>query len=94
MAPGNNRMPKEHSMKKLLVLLSFFSASLVAATAAHAHPGHVGPLSGHSHWLALGAGIIALAIAGLYVFLGKRNKMRSGAKSAARDESANNKVRH
>jgi uncharacterized iron-regulated membrane protein len=80
-------------MKKPLVLLSFLSAGLVVATAAHAHPGHVGPLSGHSHWLALGAGIIALIIAGLYVFLGRRNKMRSGAKAVARDESANNRVK-
>ena len=32
---------------------------------AHAHWGHVGELAGHGHWIAVGAVVIAGALAGL-----------------------------
>ncbi len=35
---------------------------------AHAHLGHLGDVAGHSHWIALGAGVVATALA---VWLGK-----------------------
>jgi hypothetical protein len=41
----------------------------ISTTSAHAHLGHLGELAGHSHWIALGAGVAAAAIAAA---LGKR----------------------
>jgi hypothetical protein len=43
------------------------SAFILAGGAAAAHPGHVGSLDGHSHWLALGLGAAAVAAALLLV---------------------------
>ena len=40
----------------------FFCAS---AEVTHAHWGHVGELAGHGHWIAVGAVVIAGALAGL-----------------------------
>lgn len=51
-------------------LLITFSLILLSGTAARAHLGHMGELAGHSHWIALGAGLIAAALAAA---LGKRN---------------------
>ncbi|MGB7285932.1 MAG: DUF6732 family protein [Salaquimonas sp.] len=36
-----------------------------AAFSADAHLGHLGELAGHGHWVALGAGLTAAAIAAL-----------------------------
>ncbi len=43
---------------KRLVALSFLAFS----APAFAHPGHVASDAGHSHWVALGATVAALAI--------------------------------
>ncbi|MFO6464550.1 DUF6732 family protein [Jannaschia sp. KMU-145] len=45
-------------------VLAFF---LTTASAA-AHPGHIGDLAGHDHWV-LGAGLGAIALAGLVGWL-------------------------
>jgi len=36
--------------------------ALLAAGAAHAHPGHVAAVDGHSHYVALAAGIGAVVV--------------------------------
>lgn len=36
---------------------------LILPASAEAHLGHVGEVAGHSHWIALGAGVVAAAIA-------------------------------
>ena len=46
-------------MKRLSILL----AVTFAPAPALAHPGHLGELAGHTHWLALGALVAAAAIA-------------------------------
>ncbi len=51
------------------LLISFFLIILLSSTAARAHLGHMGELAGHSHWIALGAGVVAAALAAV---LGKR----------------------
>lgn len=38
---------------------------LFSANNAFAHVGHLGELAGHSHWIALGAAGVAIALAGL-----------------------------
>lgn len=50
------------------LVLSIFIL-LAASGTAKAHLGHVGELAGHSHWIAVGAGLAAAAIA---AWLGKR----------------------
>lgn len=56
-------------------ILLFF-VSLILPTQAFAHLGHLGELAGHSHWIALGAGAVAIAIAGL-VAKGEKDKEES-----------------
>ncbi len=46
----------------LFFLLTCF---LVLTEGAYAHWGHVGELSGHGHWIAVGAVVVAGALAGL-----------------------------
>ena len=57
------------------LLISFFLI-LFSGTAAQAHLGHMGELAGHSHWIVLGAGVVAAVLAAA---LGKR-KIREAAK--------------
>ena len=47
-------------MKRLTILIA---AAVLAPAPALAHPGHLGELAGHSHWLALGALAAAAVIA-------------------------------
>ncbi|MEM7745387.1 MAG: DUF6732 family protein [Pseudomonadota bacterium] len=47
--------------------------TLLSAGAAHAHPGHLDTVSGHSHWELLGGiALLALAGVGLWKVLSKR----------------------
>ncbi len=46
-------------MKRLPIIV----IAALAAGPALAHPGHLGELAGHSHWIALGALVAAAAIA-------------------------------
>lgn len=48
-------------MRVLLAALPVFFMSQTA----QAHLGHLGDVAGHAHWLALGAGVTAAAIAAL-----------------------------
>ncbi|MEM9331711.1 MAG: DUF6732 family protein [Pseudomonadota bacterium] len=48
---------------KILVLTIAFAISLVSA--AHAHWGHLGDIAGHSHWIGVGAVVVAGALAGV-----------------------------
>lgn len=62
--------------------------TLLAATAAHAHPGHMAEVAGHRHWL--GAAALGAAIAiGLWAGLrARKNAQPSGeeAGDAAADD--------
>lgn len=46
---------------------------------AHAHWGHLGEVGGHAHWIALGAGVTAAALA---AWLGKQ-KIKADAEDGA-----------
>ncbi|TCD15015.1 DUF6732 family protein [Oricola cellulosilytica] len=63
--------------------LAAAAAILGAAAPAHADPGHVADIAGHSHWIALAAASAAAAI-GVFVF----GKKRSAAKEAEDGEAA------
>ena len=64
-------------MKRLTILIT---AAVLAPVPAMAHPGHLGELAGHSHWLALGALAAAVAIAAVVA------KATGKAKEEADDE--------
>ncbi|MCB1438520.1 MAG: hypothetical protein H6888_02685 [Nitratireductor sp.] len=55
-----------------------FAIPLLIPATAHAHLGHVGELAGHSHWLAIGAGVSAAAIAALLAKARGRKDETSG----------------
>lgn len=55
-------------------VLSLFILFLLPAT-AHAHLGHLGEVAGHSHVIAVGAGLVAAALA---AWIGKE-KMKAEA---------------
>jgi len=46
-------------------LLPSVSVYMVLISPSHAHFGHLGDLAGHSHWIGLGAVVVAGALAGL-----------------------------
>lgn len=48
-----------------LAKLAIFTATLMPVSIASAHVGHVGELAGHSHWIGIGAVVVAGAIAAL-----------------------------
>ncbi len=73
------KFPKRRR-KALRLIFSFFLI-LISSVSAHAHLGHLGELAGHSHWIALGAGTVAAAIAAA---LGKR-KMDKEKEEAIED---------
>lgn len=52
-------------------VLFMFGILLAYPGLAFAHIGHLGEVAGHSHWIALGAGLAAAAIAAL---LGKKTQ--------------------
>ncbi|MCB1387297.1 MAG: hypothetical protein KDJ80_15270 [Nitratireductor sp.] len=56
---------------------------LAGAVPGHAHLGHLGEFAGHSHWVALGAGVAAAALAALIA----RHKEKQSAQEAAADEA-------
>ena len=66
-----------------LSFLFFF----VTTEFASAHMGHLGELSGHSHWIAWGVGLTAAALAAL---LGKgKLKNRDGENDAQAEDESN-----
>lgn len=55
------------------------SAALAISTlAAHAHPGHVHHVDGHSHWVTVGAAALAILIAAGGAFALWRRRAKSG----------------
>jgi hypothetical protein len=69
---------RRNSMRSFLSLLILF---LLPAT-AHAHLGHLGEVAGHSHVIALGAGLVAAALA---AWIGKE-KLKAEAEKDNEDE--------
>lgn len=61
--------PSRNSRRVALQLIISFFIILISSVSAHAHIGHLGELAGHSHWIAIGAGVVAAALAAA---LGKR----------------------
>ena len=74
-------------MKRLTILIA---AAVLAPAPALAHPGHLGELAGHSHWLALGALAAAAAIAAVVAKAKGRTKDEAGDEEpdGAEDEAA------
>jgi hypothetical protein len=62
-----------------------FAIPLLVPATAHAHLGHLGELAGHSHWLAIGAGVSAAAIAALLAKVRGRKDETSGETEDATD---------
>ena len=56
--------------------LSVFAAAVVTSTAAFAHPGHIAAEAGHSHWLAAGCAVAAVAIGAMGFVLNRRAAAR------------------
>ena len=53
---------------------SVFLAGMLMASSANAHVGHFGEMLGHDHWVAGGAIGVAIALAGLNIIRGKKDK--------------------
>ena len=56
---------------------------MLVVSNAHAHMGHLGEIAGHSHWIGLGAVVIAGAIA---VVVGKLKDKDDSAEEIDMDE--------
>lgn len=69
-------------MKYVLIL-----SSLLFATAATAHPGHLTDAAGHDHWLAAGALASAAVIALTVVFASVRKSASTAQSQRAGSES-------
>jgi hypothetical protein len=59
-------------------------AALTAAP-ARAHPGHLGELAGHGHWIALAAGVIAALLAAT---LARLPKDKTANEASVEEEAA------
>ncbi|WP_294613406.1 DUF6732 family protein [Roseovarius sp.] len=70
--------------------LATILTTLLTATAAQAHPGHMAEVAGHGHWL--GAAALGAAIAiGLWAGL-KARKDAASARDEAEDETADDEL--
>jgi len=75
-------------MKKFIFSIFNISSILLSGT-AQAHVGHIGDLAGHSHWIGLGAVVVAGAIA---VAVGKFAETKPENDTKEEDETAGEEV--
>ena len=73
-------------MSSVCRVLIIFSALWTFILPAYAHVGHLGELAGHSHWIGLGAVVVAGALAGIVGKLSDKNTESDDAENSEEDE--------